>query len=123
MRVESWMRREAHNEVCFLVIEDNQQARSLMKGALNYAQDGEFTAAIKRYLPIDNTAPKEIALRAQLLPFRRIQEDPLFQEKKKSSPLQVADFIAYVCKRLVMSDTAYQRFAAPFKDVIWKGLI
>ena len=97
MQIDQWMRANAPNEVCMLVVEDNQQARNLIKETHTYHQNnlgGRF-------------ADPEIA---QHFPFRRIKEDPLFQQKKKSSILQVADFYAYVFKRYLMEDLRYEHF-------------
>lgn len=80
-----------------LVVEDNDQARKLIRETQSYHQRTEF------FEP-------EIALH---FPFRKIKEDPLFQNKRRSSVLQVADFFAYVFKRHLMEDARYQRFIDP----------
>ena len=54
-------------------------------------------------------------------PFRRIKQDPLFEPKKKSSLLQLADFWAYVAKRNAMNpgDPRYSRFLDPMIPQIY----
>jgi hypothetical protein len=42
-------------------------------------------------------------------PLRKIKEDPLFQPKKPTSPLGIADFCAYVWKKVLMKDDRYVR--------------
>jgi len=103
MQIDKWMRATAPNEVCMLVVEDNQQARSLIKETHTYHQHniaGRF-------------ADPEIV---QYFPFRKIKEDPLFQQKRKSSILQVADFYAYVFKRFLLQDARYEHFIRDSRD-------
>jgi Protein of unknown function (DUF3800) len=97
MQIDHWMRANAPAEICMLIIEDNDQARSLMRQTHIYHQDKNqaqfMDDAIKPYFPL-----------------RRIKNDPLFENKKKGSILQVADFFAYTFKRFLMKDRRYAGF-------------
>lgn len=96
------MRKHASNEVCLMVVEDNVQSRQHIRHAQSYFQ--------KRQVPefFDEEAKKHF-------PLRKIKEDPLFQKKRKSSVLQLADFCAYVFKKNMMKDQKYVRFI----DQMW----
>ena len=85
------MRREASDEVCLMVVEDNDQARAVIRDTQSYYQNRDIAETL------NEKSRKHF-------PFRKIKEDPLFQTKRKSSPLQVADFCAYVFKRHLMGD-------------------
>jgi hypothetical protein len=52
-------------------------------------------------------------------PFRKIKHDPLFEPKRKSSVLQIADFCAYVLKRFLMQDRRYDRYV----EKIWPQVV
>lgn len=104
LRVDGWMRKKSPNEVCLMIAEDNEQARSLIRQTQRALQDQSLVLEIESH-------------RAHF-PFRKIKEDPLFQPKRKSSPLQVADFCAYVFKRVAMGDDRYRRFLDPMVDQI-----
>jgi hypothetical protein len=54
----------------------------------------------------------------QHFPLRKIKEDQLFQAKRQSHPLIVADFCAYVWKKALMKDARYKRFLLPFVEQI-----
>lgn len=107
MAVEHWMRVEAREEVCLLIVEDNQRARKLMRETQLYYQNpgdlSRFNADARRHFP-----------------FEKIKEEPFFQPKRKSSPLQLADFCAYVWKRFLMkrTDELYLRFLNPMREMI-----
>jgi hypothetical protein len=103
MFVEKWMRQEAPAEVCMMIVEDNQQARSLIRFAQNYHQGPE---------PLKKGESKEF------FPFKKIKEDPLFQEKRPVSLLQLADFAAYVFKKHLMKNGHYSRFLGPMSDQV-----
>ena len=107
MAVEHWMRVEAPEEVCLLIVEDNDRARKLMRETHLYYQNPQDLAQF---------GPE--ALRH--FPFTKIKEEPLFQRKRKSSALQIADFCAYVWKRFLMnqSDERYLRFLDPMRGLI-----
>lgn len=98
LTVEYWMRKTANNEICMLIIEDNQQARRFIKATQQYYQ---------RQDAAENLGDE---LSQALLPLRKIREDPVFQAKRPRSVLQLADFCAYVFKRNLMGDRRYQRF-------------
>jgi hypothetical protein len=97
-RVENWMRANAADEVCMLVIEDTDSARSIIRKAQSRWQQQDRIAS---NLPI---------------PFRHIKQKPLFEEKTPGSVLQLADFCAYVCKRGLMNDERYDRFGKPMES-------
>jgi hypothetical protein len=102
--VEQWMREHASDEVCLLISEDNDQARSMIRSAQNFYQDPKKVVTIRDY--------KEVSLH---FPFRKIKEDPLFQPKKRSHPTIIADFCAYVFKKFLMQDANYRQFLARFQ--------
>lgn len=104
--VEQWMRKNTQNEVCLMIVEDNHEVRSLIKNSQNEYQDQKLTAQLSE----ENR---------KLFPFKRVKHDPLFEQKKQGSPLQIADFCAYVFKRKLMNDEKYDRFFNP----ILKNLI
>src|SRR5579859_3358374 len=83
LKVDLWMRHQTNGEVCMMIVEDNDQARAILRESQNHHQ----TISIDEVL--QEGAQK-------LLPLKRIKEDPLFQSKRKSSVLQMADFCAYV---------------------------
>lgn len=107
LSVEQWMRNNASDEVCLMIVEDNDRARSGIRDTQSAFQD----AALLYYLTDPEKAKK-------YLPIRKIREDPLFQKKRKSSVLQIADFCAYVFKRALMKDENYKPFLDPWKDQI-----
>jgi hypothetical protein len=106
--VDQWMRTNASNEVCLMIVEDNNEARSTLRGAQAYYQDQRITSVM------DEERRKIFAL-------RKIKEDPLFQKKRKSSVLQVADFCAYVFKKHLMGDRRYDRFLDPMRARFYQG--
>jgi hypothetical protein len=85
-----------------LVIENNDRAKKIINDVQRYHQD-------KRIIGIIDEKAKEH------FPFRKIKEDPLFQPKRPSSALIVADFCAYVLKKMLMRDKRYDRFFEPIK--------
>ena len=102
IQVEQWMRRQTNGEVCMMVVEDNDNARRFIRQFQNYYQTQDVAK------DLDAEARK-------FFPFRRIKHDPLFEPKKRSSILQLADFWAYVAKRFAMDteDRRYRRFMIP----------
>jgi hypothetical protein len=103
MFVEHWMREHATDEVCLLVVEDNDQARTFIREIHTYHQ--------RKDIAFD----KEATLH---FPWRKIKEDPLFQPKRPTSPLSIADFFAYVWKRYVQGDKKYERWIVPAYDKV-----
>jgi hypothetical protein len=101
MHVEQWVRRNASNENCLMVAENNDQAKKLIAATQRYHQEHRTEFLVGEEV-------------RKHFPFRKIQEDPLFQNKRKSNPLQIADFCAYVFKRILMQDRRYDRFFGPF---------
>lgn len=102
MVAEHWMRKNASGENCMLIVEDNKQARETIKQVHNHHQDKRLADVLD-----------EQTLRH--FPLRKIKEDPLFQPKKPTSPLVLADFCAYVFKRILMNDRRYDRFFDPIR--------
>ena len=94
--------RNTNGEICMMIVEDNDNARRFIRQFQNHYQQQE---AVKT---LDAEARK-------VFPFRRIKHDPLFEPKKRSSILQLADFWAYVAKRIAMNsaDRRYRRFYGP----------
>jgi hypothetical protein len=103
LKIELWMRRNAPSEVCMLIVEDNDQSRSVLRETHNFHQQRNVADLLsmdaRRYFPL-----------------RKIKEDPLFQTKRKSSVLQLADFCGYVAKKYLMGDERYDRFFNPMRD-------
>ena len=89
IRIEQWMRQKTKNEVCAMVVENNDASRKLLKDTQLHHQNDTICATFddhsKKYFPL-----------------KKIREEPWFQEKKQSSPLQLADFCAYIFKRILM---------------------
>lgn len=111
IQVEQWMRRQTNGEVCMMVVEDNDNARRFIRQFQNYYQTQDVAK------DLDAEARK-------FFPFRRIKHDPLFEPKKRSSILQLADFWAYVAKRFAMDteDRRYRRFYDPMHPWYWQAI-
>ena len=103
MWVEYWMRRETTDENCLLIVENNDQARKMIGDVQRYHQDKKI---------VDVLSEKT----RKIFPFRKIREDPLFQPKRQSSALIIADFCAYVLKKSLMKDQRYDRFLDPIRS-------
>jgi hypothetical protein len=101
---EYFMRKTAPNENCLAVVEDNENARTYIRLMQQAYQNKALLAhgLIKR----------------QYFPWRRIQEDPLFQAKRQSSPLILADFAAYVFKKNLINDVRYEKYVDEFRQDI-----
>jgi Protein of unknown function (DUF3800) len=105
MLAEHWMRSRPQHENCLLVVENNDQAKTNIAEVQRYHQEKKMEQLI------DETAGAHF-------PFRKIQEDPLFQPKRQSNPMILADFCAYVWKRFLMKDIKYNRFFEPLRTQI-----
>ena len=105
LEIDEWFGLNAKQENCFMVYEDNQDIRGHIKAAQRYHQDPEIRHDLEPKL-------------AHLLPLKRIHEDPNFQEKRPSHPLIVADFVAFIVKRIMMEDAWALEFFEP-----WMGQI
>jgi Protein of unknown function (DUF3800) len=108
VNVDQWMKKNTNGEVCLMVVEDNEQARSHIRNFQNYYQRGDFSEMIAEHKGI--------------FPLKRIKEDPLFQGKRKTSILQLADFWAYVAKRSAMKDERYMRFFEPMLPLVYPSV-
>jgi hypothetical protein len=97
MSVEQWMRRNAPNEVCMLVAENNDQAKKFITDSQRYHQDKKIVSKLSE-------------VERKFFPLRKIKEDPLFQPKRQNHPLVIADLVAYVWKKALMKDSKYDRF-------------
>ena len=104
MVVEQWMRRESSNEVCLMIVENNDQARKVIRDTLTYYQRPELVKELE--------TDKE----RMHFPFKKIKEAPLFAEKGESSVLQIADFCSYVIKKKLMGDPNYDCFYDMLQD-------
>jgi hypothetical protein len=93
MKIDLWLRANTQNEHCMMVVEDNEQAREFIHQMHQHNQDRK----------LEMLEPKE----RQFFPLKKIVEDPLFQAKRPTSPLQLADFCAYVVKKRLMGDARY----------------
>ena len=98
--IELWMREHTTNEVCMLIVEDNEEMRTTLRN-------------VHRTHQTPNVA-KLMGIETQILPFRKIKASPLFEPKDQSPPLQLADFCAYVTKKSAVTDLK-------FRD-LWKTL-
>ncbi len=103
LNVDHWFRQKTNDEICLMVVEDNQQVRRFLKETHKYNQRRDIIEEL-------NENEKTF------LPLKRIVEDPFFQPKHKSSALQLADFCAYVIKRKLMGDSRYDRFYGPISE-------
>jgi hypothetical protein len=105
LEIDEWFQLNAKQENCFMVYEDNQDIRSHLKEAQRYNQSPRIHEDIDPEM-------------AKLLPLKRIHEDPNFQEKRPSHPLIIADFVAFIVKRIMMCDPKALEFFEP-----WMGQI
>jgi hypothetical protein len=106
MMVEHWMRQNASPEICMMIVEDNDRARTLIRDNQRFHQDPRFKTV------------DDMELRKHF-PLRKIKEDPAFQPKKKGSPLQISDFCAYAFRRFLMQDRKFDRFV----EVFWPHVV
>lgn len=102
--VELWMRNRAPTENTILIAEDNTEAREALRKVHNAHQSENYIASVDRKARM-------------FFPFRHIQEDPLFQSKRPASPLELADFCAYIWKRYLRDtkDARVKRFLNPIR--------
>jgi hypothetical protein len=100
LEVDVWLRKNARNENCMVIVEDNNEARAAIREVHRYHQSKSMplTEDLKSHFPL-----------------RRIKEDPAFQEKKPDHPLVLADFVAFVIKRLRMKDPRISPLFEPWK--------
>jgi hypothetical protein len=83
LRIEQLMRAKWPTEVAQMVAEDNDQVRTLVKGAHENFRDPSRTEGI---IPND------------ILPLRKIRGSVHFADKAESKPLQLADLCAFVIR-------------------------
>jgi hypothetical protein len=106
MYIEKWMREFGGNENCLLVVENHERHRTQLK-----TMQRDLQNPLKKFNLGDEWD--------FYFPFTRIREDPLFQEKRPHSVLQLADFVAYVMKRRFNDDERTKRFI----DLFWQQVI
>lgn len=99
VKVDLWLRRNT-NEICMMIVEDNDQAHSMLKETQIYQQTRAAQAA---------KTPQE----RSIFPLRKVKQHPLFEPKSANSVLQLADFSAYVAKKYLMADHRYDRYFQP----------
>lgn len=102
MVTEHWMRKNASNENCILIVENNKQTQETIRLVQKHHQDKNLDQLLD-----------EQSLRH--FPLRKIKQSPLFEPKSPTSPLVLADFCAYVFKRILMGDRRYDRFFNPIR--------
>lgn len=104
--VEKWMREFGGDENCLLVVENHERHRNKLKTIQRDLQNPHENFSLGDEWDF-------------YFPFSRIREDPLFQEKRPHSVLQLADFAAYVMKRAFNGDERTKRF----NDLFWQQVI
>lgn len=105
LMIDRWMRIATENENCLLVVENNDRAKRIITETQREYQD-------KKIIPMLSEDGVEH------FPLRKIKEDPLFQDKRQSNPMILADFCAYIFKRRLQGDANSERFYEQIKDNI-----
>ena len=100
---EHWMHQNANAENRLLVVGNNDQARKMITEVHQHYKD-------KRIIEMLGSDAKKY------FPLRKIRASPLFQPKRKSSAVILADFCAYIWKKLLMEDRRYERFSRSFRE-------
>jgi hypothetical protein len=107
-QVECWMRTFTHShEVAAVVVEDNDNAREMIRSAHDFVQ-AKHSTFLKEH-------------RLQGIAVRRIIETPHFNNKRESSPLQLADVCAFAIKRRKMGKPHSERFYDPLVPQMLSG--
>jgi len=107
MMVEHWMRQNASNENCFMVVENTDNARKMITDVQHHHQSKEMQL---RWDSIGSVS----------FPLRKIKHNPHFEPKGVNSPLILADFCAYIFKKILMDNKNYDQFFEPFRPLlIW----
>ena len=111
MRVERWMRAEAGDENCIVVVENNDEMKRFISEVHKFFQSEASVEVWSR---------EERDQHQIVFPFKRIREDPLFVQKRHGSCLEIADFCAYVAKRCRrnLTDPQYARFLEPWQKCV-----
>jgi hypothetical protein len=108
--VDQWLGRNAKGENCMVIVEDNNESRAAIRQVHRYCLDGS--------MPFFGDLKNDF-------PFKRVREDPAFQEKTPDHPLVLSDFVAFVLKRRQMKDDRISPYFAPWKEryeaLHWKG--
>jgi hypothetical protein len=101
IEVDVWLQKNAKNENCMVIVEDNNEARAAIKQVHHFSQS--------KSMPL----PEDLR---RAFPLTRVREDPAFQEKRPDHPLILADFVAFMVKRLYMKDPKISPFFRPWKE-------
>lgn len=110
--VELWFRRNAPHENYRLVIEDNQEWRGRFDKVVRLLQEEAFCEELRADMDYGS---------AELYPFRSMLGEPIFEGKRAGSALELADFCAYVIKRMAMKrdDAIYSQYFEAFSRQIF----
>jgi hypothetical protein len=103
--IERFMRENYGNEVAFVVHENNDQSRAIVREMHN-----EFRNPSKQLQDFQNSHGT-----AYSLPFKNIVDTAHFAEKKDTPMLQLADICAFAIKRRLMAKPNSDRFAKPIE--------
>jgi hypothetical protein len=98
--IELYMRRVASQEVASIIMENNDQARRIIKSIQQFNRDPTNAAVLT-------------SLNFGEFVLSRIVDTVHFAEKSESSPLQVADACAFAIKRHLMKAPEADRFYKP----------
>jgi hypothetical protein len=100
--IETYMKIKAPDEVATIVMENNNEARQLIKAVYQTVRDPANREAI------------EAANCSQLIP-EHVVDDVHFTEKGRSSPSQIADVVAFAVKRHLQKSPESDRFYLPLQ--------
>src|SRR5262249_25531210 len=100
--VELYMQKKAPDEVATIVMENNDEARRAIKDLHQTLRDPAYRDLLRAY-NYDDFIPEHIV------------DDVHFTEKGRSSPLQIADLIAFTVKRHLQKSSESDRFYLPLQ--------
>jgi hypothetical protein len=103
LEIDFWLRQNAKREHCLVIVENNERAKKLIAETQRYHQDKNIVKTLSEE-------------HREYFPLQKIKEDPLFAKKKPSHPLVLADFVAYVWKRVRMKDPWIAPYYTPWRD-------
>jgi uncharacterized protein DUF3800 len=106
--IERYMRTRYPDEVAFVVHENNEQSRDLVRSIHNEYRNPHD--AVKKFQDAHNAAYG--------LPFKNIIDTAHFAEKRDTPILQLADICAFVIKRRLMGKPYSDRYIAPMEGQI-----
>ncbi|MFQ5764035.1 MAG: DUF3800 domain-containing protein [Rhodospirillales bacterium] len=105
-----FMKEFHQGEMAFAVVEDHADHRSILRDTANLLGDPRLAPAIEN----DPNISWE--------PFTHLVEEPLFQKKSGSSPLQIADVCAFILRRHFAGDQYIVPFIERIKPRLVAGL-